>query len=120
VEREGWHDDVLLVVGHEVSPRGGHLLVFGAAGEIGHPNRDAAAISAAARAAARISSTLARPSEWVEWTWTTQESSCSAATSSGTSASAIDPGAQDPLCRCVRTGNQFPPVEGITAGSSGR
>jgi hypothetical protein len=54
VEREGWHDDVLLVVGHEVSPRGGHLLVFGATGEIGHDGRDAAAISAAARRAGAV------------------------------------------------------------------
>jgi hypothetical protein len=54
VEGEGWHDDVLLVVGHEVSPRGGHLLVFGAAGEIGHDGRDAAAISAMARRAGAV------------------------------------------------------------------
>ena len=26
---EGWHDGVLLLVGHEISPRGGHLLAFG-------------------------------------------------------------------------------------------
>jgi hypothetical protein len=33
---EGWHDSVLLLVGHEVSPRGGHFLAFGLEEEIDH------------------------------------------------------------------------------------
>ena len=37
---EGFHGDVLVVIGHEVSPRGGHLLVFGAGEEIAHDGRD--------------------------------------------------------------------------------
>ena len=36
---EGWHDGVLLLVGHEISPRGGHLLAFGLEREIDHRGR---------------------------------------------------------------------------------
>ncbi len=37
---DGWGDDVLVVVGHEVSPSGGHLLVFGTDDVVGHVGRD--------------------------------------------------------------------------------
>jgi hypothetical protein len=37
---DGWGDDVLVVVGHEVSPRGGHLLVFGTDEVVPHRGRD--------------------------------------------------------------------------------
>jgi hypothetical protein len=37
---DGWGGDVLVVVGHEVSPRGGHLLVFGADRVVAHRGRD--------------------------------------------------------------------------------
>ena len=40
--RDGWegrHDGVLLVVGHEISPRGGHLLAFGLEDEVAHARR---------------------------------------------------------------------------------
>lgn len=43
---EGWHDGVLLVVGMEVSPKAGHLLVFGVDEVVGHEERDEAAILA--------------------------------------------------------------------------
>lgn len=36
---EGWRDGVLLLVGHEVSPKGGHLLVFGLENEVPHKGR---------------------------------------------------------------------------------
>jgi hypothetical protein len=36
---EGWRDGVLVLVGHEVSPKGGHLLVFGLDEEISHKGR---------------------------------------------------------------------------------
>ena len=36
---DGWGEDVLVVVGHEVSPRGGHLLVFGTDEVVGHVGR---------------------------------------------------------------------------------
>jgi hypothetical protein len=36
---DGWGEDVLVVVGHEVSPRGGHLLVFGTDDVVGHVGR---------------------------------------------------------------------------------
>ena len=41
---DGWGDGVLVVVGHEVSPRHGHLLVFGTPEPIGHAGRDETAI----------------------------------------------------------------------------
>jgi PHP domain-containing protein len=47
---EGWHDGVLLVVGHEISPRGGHLLAFGPGGEIDHRGRSESACCAAVAA----------------------------------------------------------------------
>jgi hypothetical protein len=40
--RDGWegrHDGVLLVVGEEITPRGGHMLVFGITEEIPHDGR---------------------------------------------------------------------------------
>jgi hypothetical protein len=37
---DGWGDDVLVVVGHEVSPKGGHLLVFGTGEVVAHRGRD--------------------------------------------------------------------------------
>jgi hypothetical protein len=47
---EGWHDDVLLLVGTEVSPRGGnHLLAFGLDEEIDHAGLGAAGICRAVR-----------------------------------------------------------------------
>jgi predicted metal-dependent phosphoesterase TrpH len=36
---QGWHDGVLLVVGHEISPRGGHLLALGTPTEVAHAGR---------------------------------------------------------------------------------
>jgi hypothetical protein len=36
---DGWGEDVLVVVGHEVSPRGGHLLVFGTDDVVAHAGR---------------------------------------------------------------------------------
>ena len=33
---EAWHDSVLLLVGHEISPRGGHFLAFGLDEEVAH------------------------------------------------------------------------------------
>src|SRR3954447_5438667 len=33
---EGWHDDVFVLVGHEISPKGGHFLAFGLDDEIPH------------------------------------------------------------------------------------
>jgi hypothetical protein len=41
---DGWGGDVLVVVGHEVSPRGGHLLVFGTDAVVAHAGRDEWAI----------------------------------------------------------------------------
>src|SRR5437764_14772076 len=49
---EGWHGDVLVLVGEEVSPAGrDHYLAFGIAEEIDHRGLDAAGICAAVRAA---------------------------------------------------------------------
>jgi hypothetical protein len=44
---EGWRDGVLLLVGHEVSPKAGHLLVFGLDREIPHAGRTEREICAA-------------------------------------------------------------------------
>jgi hypothetical protein len=44
---EGWHDGVLLLVGLEVSPRGGHFLAFGVGEEIDHAGLDERAIAGA-------------------------------------------------------------------------
>ena len=47
---EGWHDDVLVLVGQEVSPRGrNHYLAFGLDHEIDHEGLDAAGICRAVR-----------------------------------------------------------------------
>jgi hypothetical protein len=49
---EGWYGDVLLLVGEEVTPRGGnHYLAFGIDDEIGHAGLDGAGICNAVRAA---------------------------------------------------------------------
>lgn len=49
---EGWYDDVLLLVGEEVSPRRrNHYLAFGLAEEIDHSHLDAAGICRAVREA---------------------------------------------------------------------
>ncbi len=55
--REGWegmHDGVFLLVGLEVSPRGGHYLAFGVEEEIQHRGRSALDIAAAVRAAGGV------------------------------------------------------------------
>ncbi len=78
--RDGWegaHDGVLLAVGHEVTTRSGHLLVFGAEREIAHAGRSEAELCAAAQAAgalaiaahpfsrgSRISTRIGRPHPW--------------------------------------------------------
>ena len=51
---EGWHGDVLILVGHEVSPKGGHLLVFGVDEEIGHAGRSEREILEAVRDAGGV------------------------------------------------------------------
>ena len=51
---EGWHGDVLILVGHEVSPKGGHLLVFGVDEEIGHAGRSEREILEAVRTAGGV------------------------------------------------------------------
>jgi hypothetical protein len=48
---DGWGGGVLVVVGHEVSPRRGHLLVFGTDRVIAHAGRDERAILDAVQAA---------------------------------------------------------------------
>ena len=74
---EGWRGGVLLLVGHEVSPKAGHLLVFGVDREIGHAGRTEREICTAVRAAggiafaahpfsegARMSKLIAPPHGW--------------------------------------------------------
>src|SRR5918995_5966378 len=51
---EGWHDGVLLLVGHEISPRGGHLLAFGLEREIDHRGRGQRELTRAVAAAGGI------------------------------------------------------------------
>jgi hypothetical protein len=51
---DGWGGDVLVVVGHEVSPRGGHLLVFGTDDVVAHTGRDERAILDAVAAAGGV------------------------------------------------------------------
>src|SRR3954471_3225278 len=51
---EGWHGDALIVVGHEVSPREGHLLVFGTDEAIPHDGLSEPEIIAAAEAAGGV------------------------------------------------------------------
>ncbi len=41
---EGWHDELLLLVGHEITTRGGHLLAFGLERELDHRGRSEAEI----------------------------------------------------------------------------
>lgn len=78
--RDGWegrHDGVLVVVGTEISPKGGHLLAFGIDEEVSHAGRSEEQICAAVRAAgglafpahpfsrgSAISKTIGRPHPW--------------------------------------------------------
>jgi hypothetical protein len=55
--RDGWegrHDGVSVLVGTEVSPKQGHYLAFGVAGEIPHAGRSALEIASAVRAAGGV------------------------------------------------------------------
>jgi len=74
---DGWHGDVLLLVGLEVSPRGGHLLAFDVDSEVGHGGVDEAQIMDAVRDAgglafaahpfsrgSRMSRRIGRPHPW--------------------------------------------------------
>ena len=74
---EGWHDGVLLVVGSEISPRGGHLLAFGLDDEVAHRGRtEAQACAEVVRrggfgiaahpfsAGSRMSKRIGRPHPW--------------------------------------------------------
>lgn len=51
---EGIHDGVALIVGVEVTPKGGHYLAFGVEEPIDHDGLDAPAIAAAVRAAGGV------------------------------------------------------------------
>ena len=74
---EGWHGDVLLLVGEEVSPSGGHFLAFGIEEEIEHAGASEHDIVAAVTAAgglgfpahpfsegSRVSRRIGRPHGW--------------------------------------------------------
>ena len=74
---EGWHGPVLLLVGTEVSPRGGHLLAFGLEDEIDHRGLSESEIISEARRrgaltfpahpfseGSRISRRIGRPHPW--------------------------------------------------------
>jgi hypothetical protein len=74
---EGWHGSVLLLVGEEVSPRGGHYLAFGLEEELGGRGLSEEEIPAAVSAAggfgfaahpfstgSRMSKLIARPHPW--------------------------------------------------------
>ena len=74
---EGWRGSVLMLVGHEVSPKAGHLLVFGVDEEIPHAGRSEREICAAVLEAggvsfaahpfsegSRMSRTIAPPHGW--------------------------------------------------------
>lgn len=74
---EGWHGDVLLLVGHEVSPWVGHYLVFGLDEEIDHRGMSEPEIAAAVRRGgaigfaahpfsdgSRMSRRIGRPHPW--------------------------------------------------------
>ena len=74
---EGWSGGVLVLVGHEVSPKGGHLLVFGLDEEIPHRGRTEREICTAVREAcgvafaahpfsegSRMSKVIAPPHGW--------------------------------------------------------
>jgi hypothetical protein len=52
---EGWRGKVLMLVGHEVSPKAGHLLVFGVDEEISHEGRTEREICAAVLEAGGVS-----------------------------------------------------------------
>ena len=78
--RDGWerrHGDVLVIVGEEVSPRGGHLLAFDVEREVGHAGRRELEVCRAVAAAgglaiaahpfsegARLSRRIGRPHPW--------------------------------------------------------
>ncbi|HET8755211.1 MAG TPA: hypothetical protein VFM58_04340, partial [Solirubrobacteraceae bacterium] len=72
-----YHGGVLVVVGHEISPHGGHMLAFATEHEIPHADRSEAQICAAVTAAggiayaahpfsegSRISARIGRPHAW--------------------------------------------------------
>lgn len=74
---EGWHGSVLLLVGVEISPQGGHYLAFGLEHEIEADGRPEAALAAAVQSAGgfgfaahpfsegvRMSHRLGRPHGW--------------------------------------------------------
>jgi hypothetical protein len=74
---ERWHGDVLVLVGMEVSPRGGHFLAFGLEREVAHDGRSEAEIARAVVAAggvgfaahpfsegSRMSRRIGRPHPW--------------------------------------------------------
>jgi hypothetical protein len=74
---EGWSGNVLMLVGHEVSPKAGHLLVFGVDEEISHAGRtereictavlEGGGVSFAAHPfseGSRMSKTIAPPHGW--------------------------------------------------------
>ena len=76
---EGWHGPVLLLVGVEVSPRGGHFLAFGLDEEIDHRGRTEAEICSIVHQAgalgfpahpfsegSHISTRIGRPHPWGE------------------------------------------------------
>jgi len=76
---EGWHDGVLVLVGMEISPKGGHFLALGIDRPIEHAGRSEREICAAVAAAgglgfpahpfsegSRISRTIGRPHPWRE------------------------------------------------------
>lgn len=55
--RDGWegsHDGVFLLVGLEVSPKGGHYLAFGVEDEVPHAGRTAADVAASVRSAGGV------------------------------------------------------------------
>ena len=74
---EGWHEGVLLLVGHEVSPKGGHFLALGTDDVVPHEGLDPEQIAAAVAAAggvgiaahpfsrgSRMSTRIAPPHDW--------------------------------------------------------
>ena len=74
---EGWHDGVLVVVGMEISPKGGHFLAFGLDDEVRHGGLGEEEICARVRArgalgfpahpfsrGSAISKTIGRPHPW--------------------------------------------------------
>lgn len=74
---EGWHDGVLVLVGVEISPRGGHLLAFGIDEEVEHRGRSEEELAQAVAsggglsfpahpfsAGSRMSRRIGRPHPW--------------------------------------------------------